>query len=1322
MPPPDSNHGNNQEKALSPPKRRLTGSAAAGPSRPVTLPLPPYGDLTDLNTSRLILDAVGSELLAEITGDVLELLETSVSVYETNGDYALHLVSSPWCRCLDQASRQLCGTSDNREALASGKWHCHESGCHEAARRALDTGEAVDVECRGGLRVFAVPIRAGEEMFGSLTLGYGDPPSDPEKLHHLAATYGVSVEELRERAAASETRPASIIELAKQRLLTAARLLGGIIARQRETMALFQGLFENAADGMVLHDLEGRLVEVNRAGCEYLGYSREELRQLPLTTVEVGMSLESMHKLWARILLGEKITLESRHRRRDGTTFPVELRLSLFEYAGRPHILGVVRNITERKEAEEALRESEARYRSLFQNNHSVMLLIDPATGALRDANPAACAYYGFSREELVTKNITDLNTLTPEQVLQEMEKAKLKKQKQFEFRHRLAHGEIRDVKVFSGPIRVQGQELLYSIIHDITEQQRALRALEVSEKKYRSFYQGILEGCVSVDMDGNIIEANQAYLDMLGYTAETIRGLRYQDITPPQWHEFEAGIVAQQILPRGYSEIYEKEYIRRDGTIFPIEIRTYLIKDETGAPTGMWGFIRDITERKRMQEALEKRLVALSRPLDDTSDLDFCDLFNLPDIQQIQDLFAALTGTGSLITAPDGTPLTRPSNFCRLCSDFIRQTELGRRRCAASDAALGQYKPDGPIIQHCLSAGLCGAGASLTVGGKHIANWLIGQVRDETVSEENIRDYARELGVDAEEFVAAFREVPIISNDRFLQVAQALFVFANQLSAMAYQNVQQARFITERQQAEAALRASEHKYRSLYHEFQGILNAIPDVVCLLSPDLKIVWTNEARIMPMYPPDLDLTGQPCYAFRHDFSEPCEDCLVLRCFRSGKMETAEATTRDGLIWDQCAVPIYDDLGDLVGAIEVARNITARKRAEAEQAKLEAQMQEVQKLESLGVLAGGIAHDFNNLLMAILGNADLALLSLSPASPARPNVEEIARTSQRAADLCRQMLAYSGKGRFLVGRYDLSEIVREMAQMLEVSISKKASLRYSFGAQLPAVEADATQLRQVIMNLITNASEALHDHSGSISIVTGVMDCDRTYLAESYLDDKLPEGRYVYLEVSDTGAGMDEETRRRIFDPFFTTKFTGRGLGLAAVLGIVRGHKGAIKVYSEPGRGTTFKVLLPAVEWQPGNSVPSPGPPASVKPGGTVLLVDDDSAVRTIGVQMLERLGYTVLTAADGREGLEVFRTRREEIACVILDLTMPEMGGDEVFRELRRLQRDVRVILTSGYNEQEVIQQFAGKGLAGFVQKPYTVAKLRETLHGALAQK
>lgn len=403
------------------------------------------------------------------------------------------------------------------------------------------------------------------------------------------------------------------------------------------------------------------------------------------------------------------------------------------------------------------------------------------------------------------------------------------------------------------------------------------------------------------------------------------------------------------------------------------------------------------------------------------------------------------------------------------------------------------------------------------------------------------------------------------------------------------------------------------------------------------------------------------------------------------------------------------------------LAVIQDITERKHAEDERRKLEEQVQEAQKLESLGVLAGGIAHDFNNLLVSILGNADLAREELSPLSPALTSIKEIEVAAVRAAELCRQMLAYSGKGKFVIEITDLNELVEEMAHLLEVSISKKAIIKYNFANNLPSIEADATQMRQVVMNLITNASDAIGEKSGVISISTGAMDCDRNYLDEVLLSKELKEGLYVYLEVADTGSGMDDDTQRRLFEPFFSTKFTGRGLGLAATLGIIRGHEGAIKVYSELGKGTTMKFLIPASSARPDPSAQGSGKEASKswRGEGAVLLVDDEETVLAVGKRLLEASGFSVFTARDGREALDVFKKHEEAIVLVLLDLTMPHMDGEETYRELRRLRHDVRVILSSGYNQQEVISRFSGKGLAGFIQKPYRLAELKEKIRGVL---
>jgi PAS domain S-box-containing protein len=405
-------------------------------------------------------------------------------------------------------------------------------------------------------------------------------------------------------------------------------------------------------------------------------------------------------------------------------------------------------------------------------------------------------------------------------------------------------------------------------------------------------------------------------------------------------------------------------------------------------------------------------------------------------------------------------------------------------------------------------------------------------------------------------------------------------------------------------------------------------------------------------------------------------------------------------------------------------KLREKIAEIKQAQREKLALERKMLYAQKLESLGVLAGGIAHDFNNILAAILGNADLALYDLPTMSPVRGNLQAIVEASKRAAEISKQMLAYSGKGQFIIEPIDAGIIIREMAHLLEVSISKNAVINYNLLDNLPTFDGDVTQIRQVIMNLITNASEAIGDKGGFITLSTGVIFCDRAYLdsvnevLRASLDEPLPEGIYIYIEVADTGCGMDAETIGKIFDPFFTTKFTGRGLGMSAVLGIVIGHKGAIKISSDVDEGTTFTILFPANEPSDNRLAVNMNDEVGWnewRGSGTVLIVDDEETVRAVGEQMLDRMGFSVLTASDGREALKLFSEHTEEIVCVLLDLTMPLMNGEEVFSAMRRLNPGVKVVLCSGYNEQDATQRFAGKGLAGFIQKPYGMAVLQEKL-------
>ncbi|HZB27617.1 MAG TPA: ATP-binding protein [Gemmatimonadales bacterium] len=397
----------------------------------------------------------------------------------------------------------------------------------------------------------------------------------------------------------------------------------------------------------------------------------------------------------------------------------------------------------------------------------------------------------------------------------------------------------------------------------------------------------------------------------------------------------------------------------------------------------------------------------------------------------------------------------------------------------------------------------------------------------------------------------------------------------------------------------------------------------------------------------------------------------------------------------------------------------REQAARRAAEAS----EAQSRHVQKLESIGVLAGGIAHDFNNLLHVVLGNADIALSRLPKRSPAREPLEEVVRATIRAADLTRQMLAYSGKGAFVVRHLDLSSEVRELATLLRPAISKQASLVWELASNLPPVNADATQVRQIVMNLITNASDALGEKEGTITLRTGVIQRDQLNDARFGIpvaaeEIEAPEEHpFVFLEVSDTGLGMTPDTLQRIFDPFFSTKFAGRGLGLAAVMGIVRSHQGLIRIRTEPGQGTRFRVLFPAVAGS--TSAPEKLPPgrSDWRGSGTILVVEDEAGVREVAERMLQDFGLATIAAVDGRDALEIMDQVGDSVTAVLLDMSMPRMGGQETFRRLRERRPDLPVIMMSGYTEQTVAPQFTGSGpgLTAFLQKPFLAEDLMEIL-------
>jgi two-component system cell cycle sensor histidine kinase/response regulator CckA len=509
---------------------------------------------------------------------------------------------------------------------------------------------------------------------------------------------------------------------------------------------------------------------------------------------------------------------------------------------------------------------------------------------------------------------------------------------------------------------------------------------------------------------------------------------------------------------------------------------------------------------------------------------------------------------------------------------------------------------------------------------------------------------------------------------------------------------------LTKRTQAELGRRRAEQLLRS-------VLAHAPIVLFALDEHGRVTLA-EGRGLGMAGKAGDTLVGTSALERHGHKPRVGD--HMRRALAGEEFAAEAEL-DGVVLETYYQPLRDLHGRLAGTVGVSLDITMRKRFEAERETAQVQLVQRQKLESLGVLAGGIAHDFNNLLAVILGNASHVLAS-SRDPKTTDRLEDVVKAARRASELTRQMLAYAGKAPIAMRPIDLGLHVREISKLLESSLPKKVQLVLELQHDL-VVDADVAQVDQVVMNLVINAAEAVGDASGVVTVRVFSRHVDEHEVGSLSPPAELPPGRCVVLEVRDTGIGMDAVTKARIFDPFFTTKLAGRGLGLAAVLGIVRSHRGAIRIASEPRNGSTFEILFPVSDRLATSSRPTPHPVA--RADGVVLVVDDERAVRAMVREILAEAGFRVLEAADGREAIDVFRSHGKEIAAVVLDVNMPGIGGEETFAALRALRSDVPVVITSGYDEHEATRRFATPGLTAFLKKPYTADELTASVSKAI---
>jgi PAS domain S-box-containing protein len=999
----------------------------------------------------------------------------------------------------------------------------------------------------------------------------------------------------------------------------------------------FHSIISTSIDGFLLVDLKGNILETNDSYCQMVGYSRDELLKLHILSIDAIDNKDDVARRFELIIQDGSLRFGTRHLRKDGFVIDVEVSANYSpSYGGS--IFSFIRDVSDKKRIADALKESEWKFRALFDNSP---IGVAYHRMVYDDSGKAVDYFFLDANEKYIELTGVDPRGKTVTQAFPGIENDP------FDW-----IGTFGRVARTGVTLRIEQYLQLNDRWYDcvgyqykpdhfvaafleITERKKAEESLKRSQtmlaRTEKISHVGSWEWDIATD---SVTWSDELFSIVQRNPADGVPSLKQQSeiYHPDDMNE----LIRVVRIAQSEGTPYELELraICPNGDVRICLANGIAERGNDGKVTRLFGSLLDITERIRTEEALRE------------SEKSYRILFDN-------------AGDSIFINDTEGKVLAVNQQACKTLG--YSQAEFMNMSVSGLDSPeQSRFVPE------------------------RIARLMEqGRISFETVHQR--------------------KDGSLVPTEATVNK----ITWEGQSAIMSI-----CRDITERKLTEAALKESEQRFRSLMED-------IPSVAAqgYALDGTVLFWNRTSELLYGYSREEALGANLL-----DLIIPEEMKEGVSGAIQQMNESGEAIPAGELLLkrkDGSRVPVFSSHA-LLKPIDrqpeffcLDIDLTERKCAEEQRINLEKQLLHAQKLESLGVLAGGIAHDFNNLLMAIMGNADLALMRLNKESPAVENLHRIEQASARAADLAKQMLAYSGKGKFIVESINMNILLEEMLHMLEVSISKKAVLRLNPHQHLPAVEADVTQMRQIVMNLVINASEAIGDKSGVIAITTGCMDCDRSYLKDVWLDENISEGLYVYLEIADTGCGMDKETMAKLFDPFFTTKFTGRGLGMAAVLGIVRGHKGAIKVYSELKRGTTFKILLPASS-RPSEIFNGTSRHSDWKGEGAVLLVDDEETVRGIGTEMLKELGFSVITADDGREGVEQFK-QNPDIRFIILDLTMPHMDGEQCFRELRQIKPDVKVIMSSGYNEQEVTQKFVGKGLAGFIQKPYKLSVLKEAV-------
>jgi two-component system cell cycle sensor histidine kinase/response regulator CckA len=1177
----------------------------------------------------------------------------------------------------------------------------------------------------------------------------------------------------------------------------------------RASETLFRAFVDHAADAFFLHDEWETILDVNRQACESLGYSREELIGRTVFDFDPGLDRSFVDQNKARLDAGEVIVFDTQHRRKDGTVFPVEIRVRTFWQGERQFAVSLARDITERKQAQEAL----TLFRSLVDHANDIIEVADPETGRFLDVNERACLAHGYTREEYLALTVPQINVVVAARSWQEtVEELRRSGSLIRESQHRRKDGSIFPVEININYVRLD-RDYVVSVVRDITQRKQAEEALRESEQKYRFITEKMADAVWLMDMDFKPTFISPSVTRMYGYTLEELRALSLDGLLTPESFESAMKTMALELSPERLaprpderSVTVELEICRKDGSSSWSESTLTLLRDSEGHPTGLMGVGRDITERKRA-ELVQVAIHRLSEAAQTTLSLD--ELF-----ASIHAIIAQLMPARNFYIALYEAA-TETIHFPYYADEFDTMPPPEKKGQGLTDFVLRTGKPllaTPQVLEELVQSG------QVESLGAPSVDWLgvpLKTQRGETIGVMAVQTYTEEVRLGAPdqevlEFVSTQVAMAIerkraeealqrseekyrvlvenLSEVIFTLDRQGLFTYispaierytgfgpdqligqpftrfvhpddlpglmasferslAGQLepyefrvygtggtiryvrtsSRVLVESGQVAGLtgvmsdITGRRQAEAALRESEERYRALYEDN-------PSMYFTVEPAGTVLSVNQFGCDQLGYTAAELVGQSVLKVFHDEDKDAAAQSVALCAENpGQVfhwELRKVHKTGNVLWVKETARAMRGPDGQVVVFVVCEDVTARKRAEEERENLQAQLFQAQKMEVLGRLAGGVAHDFNNMLFAILGHTELALRLSSPADPIHEYLKVIEESTYRSADLVRQLLAFARQQTVAPRVLDLNDTVAGMLKMLRRLIGEDIHLVWMPGAGLWPVRIDPSQIDQLLANLCVNARDAISG-VGKVTIETRNAIFDEAYCA---VHPGFVCGQFVLLAVSDDGCGMTQDVIAHLFEPFFTTKEMGKGtgLGLATVYGIVRQNEGFINVYSEPGEGSTFKIYLPRFEGQSGELDAASVAEMLTSHGETVLLVEDDAAILKLGQTMLQELGYKVLAADTPSQALHQAEAYTGEIQLLITDVVMPEMSGRALAQVLGKIRPALKVLFTSGYTGDVISHHGVLDEGVHFLQKPFSMrdlaSKVREVLEQELTDR